>query len=201
MAGDWGFLVEEVAGELRVWHGRTSPASVRDVRLWQPNDPGRSCLHSTIRHHATSQTGSQDDGALGALEVRAVTWQQAKVDEASEGGTVRYRDANPIQRFLRRSAATAPASWLYARVLHHADRLAYRRTRGRHTLSSRLSGLPVVMLTTTGAKTGQRRTTVACGPASRSPPPRRVRPWAACAAVLRPARGTPWPAPGSPRPP
>jgi deazaflavin-dependent oxidoreductase (nitroreductase family) len=83
-----------------------------------------------------------------------VTWQQAEVDEASEGGAVRYREANPIQRFLRWSAATAPVSWLYGRVLHHLDRL----TRGRHTLSSWLSGLPVVMLTTTGAKTGQQRT-------------------------------------------
>jgi deazaflavin-dependent oxidoreductase (nitroreductase family) len=49
-------------------------------------------------------------------------------------------------------------SWLYVRVLHHLDRLSYRLTRGRHTFSSRLSGLPVVMLTTTGAKTGQQRT-------------------------------------------
>jgi deazaflavin-dependent oxidoreductase (nitroreductase family) len=49
-------------------------------------------------------------------------------------------------------------SWLYVRVLHHLDRLTYRLTRGRHTLSSWHSGLPVVMLTTTGAKTGQQRT-------------------------------------------
>ena len=71
---------------------------------------------------------------------------------------MRYREATPIQRLLRWSAATAPMSWLYARALHHLDRLSYRRTRGRHTLSSWLSGLPVVMLTTTGAKTGQPRT-------------------------------------------
>jgi deazaflavin-dependent oxidoreductase (nitroreductase family) len=71
---------------------------------------------------------------------------------------VRYREANPIQRFMRRSAATAPMSWFYARVLHHIDRLVYRLTRGRHTLASWVSGLPVVMLTTTGAKTGRRHT-------------------------------------------
>jgi deazaflavin-dependent oxidoreductase (nitroreductase family) len=59
---------------------------------------------------------------------------------------------------LRWSAATAPVSWLYARVLHRLDRLSYRLTRGRHTLSSWLSGLPVVMLTTTGARTGRQRT-------------------------------------------
>jgi deazaflavin-dependent oxidoreductase (nitroreductase family) len=86
-----------------------------------------------------------------------VTWQQAEVKEASEGGTVRYRDANPIQRFIRWSAATAPVSWLYVRVLHHIDRPIYRLTRGRHTFVNWVSGLPVVMLTTTGAKTGQQR--------------------------------------------
>jgi deazaflavin-dependent oxidoreductase (nitroreductase family) len=71
---------------------------------------------------------------------------------------VRYREAPPIQRLLRWSAATALMSWLYARVLHHLDRLSYRLTRGRYTFSSWLSGLPVVMLTTIGAKTGQQRT-------------------------------------------
>lgn len=71
---------------------------------------------------------------------------------------MRYREATPLQRFLRWSAATAPVSWLYVRVLHHLDRLSYRLTRGRHTFSSWLSGLPVVMLTTTGAKTGRQRT-------------------------------------------
>ena len=71
---------------------------------------------------------------------------------------MRYREATSLQRLLRWSAATAPVSWLYVRVLHHLDRLSYRLTRGRHTFSSWLSGLPVVMLTTTGARTGQQRT-------------------------------------------
>lgn len=68
-----------------------------------------------------------------------------------------YRDANRIQKFVRRSAAMPLLSWFYARVLHHLDRLTSRLTRGRHTVTSRLSGLPVVMLTTIGAKSGQER--------------------------------------------
>ena len=71
---------------------------------------------------------------------------------------MRYREATPIQRFVCWSAAMAPVSWVYVRVLHHLDQLSYRLTRGRHTFSSWLAGLPVVMLTTTGAKTGQQRT-------------------------------------------
>jgi len=49
-------------------------------------------------------------------------------------------------------------SWLYARSLHHVDRVLYTLTRGRATFTSWLTGLPVVMLTTTGARSGQPRT-------------------------------------------
>jgi deazaflavin-dependent oxidoreductase (nitroreductase family) len=59
---------------------------------------------------------------------------------------------------MRRFAASAPGSWLFARVLHRIDRPIYRLTGGRHTLASLVSGLPVVMLTTTGARSGQQRT-------------------------------------------
>jgi deazaflavin-dependent oxidoreductase (nitroreductase family) len=70
----------------------------------------------------------------------------------------RYRDLDPTRRFMRWSAGTAPMSWFYARVLHHLDRRVFRLTGGRHTLTSWLSGLLVVMVTTTGAKTGRQRT-------------------------------------------
>jgi deazaflavin-dependent oxidoreductase (nitroreductase family) len=69
-----------------------------------------------------------------------------------------YRQANLFQRLMRLSGAVPPISWLYARTLHHADRLVYRLTRGRATFVSLVTGLPIVMLTTTGAKSGQRRT-------------------------------------------
>ena len=76
---------------------------------------------------------------------------------------MRYREANRIQRFMRWSAATAPMSWLYVRVLHHIDRPIHRLTRGRHSFVSLVSGLPVVMLTTTGAKTRQQRVSPVIG--------------------------------------
>ena len=67
-----------------------------------------------------------------------------------------YVDAHPLRKLVRRIAATAPGSWMLARTLHHADRIVYRVTRGRTTLAAILSGLPVLMLTTTGAKSGRR---------------------------------------------
>jgi deazaflavin-dependent oxidoreductase (nitroreductase family) len=70
----------------------------------------------------------------------------------------RYRQASRIKRVTRLFAIPRPMSWLYARTLHHVDRFVYRLTHGRATFTSWITGLPVVMLTTTGAKTGRLHT-------------------------------------------
>jgi deazaflavin-dependent oxidoreductase (nitroreductase family) len=69
-----------------------------------------------------------------------------------------YAQANTLHRLIRRLGATRPGSWFFARTLHHADRLVYRLSRRRTTLASLVSGLPVVMLTTTGARSGRETT-------------------------------------------
>jgi deazaflavin-dependent oxidoreductase (nitroreductase family) len=74
-----------------------------------------------------------------------------------------YDKANVVQKLLRRFAASGPGSWLFARIMHRIDRPVHRLTRGRYTFASLLSGLPVVMLTTTGAKSGQPRTVPVLG--------------------------------------
>jgi deazaflavin-dependent oxidoreductase (nitroreductase family) len=74
-----------------------------------------------------------------------------------------YDQANPIQRATRRFAASGAGSWLFARVLHHIDRPVYRLTGGRHTFSSLISGIGIVMLTTTGARSGLPRTVPVLG--------------------------------------
>ncbi|MHB1568518.1 MAG: nitroreductase family deazaflavin-dependent oxidoreductase [Solirubrobacteraceae bacterium] len=74
-----------------------------------------------------------------------------------------YARANALQKVLRLLAASGLGAWLFARVLHRIDRPVYRLTRGRHTFASLLSGIPVVMLTTTGARTGQPRTVPVLG--------------------------------------
>ena len=73
--------------------------------------------------------------------------------------TGRYADAGAPRRLVRRFSGSRPGSWLLARVLDRADRAVYRASGGRTTLSAVLSGLPVMMLTTTGARSG-RETTV-----------------------------------------
>ena len=49
-------------------------------------------------------------------------------------------------------------SWLLSRLLHHLDRFILRITRGRHTATNLLTGLPVIWLTAIGAKSGLPRT-------------------------------------------
>jgi deazaflavin-dependent oxidoreductase (nitroreductase family) len=74
-----------------------------------------------------------------------------------------FERASGLQKALRRFAASGPGSWLFARVLHRIDRPVYRLTGGRHTFASLLAGIPVVMLTTTGARSGRPRTVPVLG--------------------------------------
>ena len=74
-----------------------------------------------------------------------------------------FEDANAVQRALRRVAGSGPGAWLFARVLYRIDRPVYRLTGGRHTLASLLSGIPVLMITTTGARSGLPRTVPVLG--------------------------------------
>ena len=76
---------------------------------------------------------------------------------------ITYAQANLLQRSLRRLGASGPGSWLFVRILHRIDRPVHRLTRGRHTFTSLLAGLPVVMLTTTGARSGAARTVPVLG--------------------------------------
>jgi deazaflavin-dependent oxidoreductase (nitroreductase family) len=69
-----------------------------------------------------------------------------------------HRGANRFRRVVRVTAAWKPLSLFYARTLHHIDRIVFRVTRGKVTFVSWVAGLPIVMLTTTGAKSGRRHT-------------------------------------------
>ena len=71
---------------------------------------------------------------------------------------ITFRGANPVQRTLRRFGASGPGSWLFSRVLQRIDRPVYKLTGGKRTFANLVSGLPVVMLTTTGVRSGQPRT-------------------------------------------
>jgi deazaflavin-dependent oxidoreductase (nitroreductase family) len=67
-------------------------------------------------------------------------------------------NAGPVRRTTRRLAATRSGAWLFAHLLYRLDTPIFCLSRRRHTLASRIAGLPVVLLTTTGARTGRPRT-------------------------------------------
>lgn len=58
---------------------------------------------------------------------------------------------------MRWTGSVKPISLFYARTLHHVDRQVFRLSGGRATFSAWVAGMPVVMLETTGARSGQRR--------------------------------------------
>ncbi|HEV7759894.1 MAG TPA: nitroreductase/quinone reductase family protein, partial [Acidimicrobiales bacterium] len=66
-------------------------------------------------------------------------------------------EANGFQRLVWKVSSSRPGSWLFAKTLHHVDRVLLRISGGRASVPGVLAGLPVVTLATTGARTGNRR--------------------------------------------
>ncbi|RMD51356.1 MAG: nitroreductase family deazaflavin-dependent oxidoreductase [Candidatus Thermofonsia bacterium] len=54
--------------------------------------------------------------------------------------------------------AWKPVSLVLARLMHWLDKLVYRWSNGRFSATSLVAGLPLIMVTTIGAKSGQPRT-------------------------------------------
>ena len=68
-----------------------------------------------------------------------------------------YHKPNAFQRFIHRFLMLRPVSVFMAHFLYHADNFALRLSRGRWTVTN-LVGLPIIQLTTIGAKSGLPRT-------------------------------------------
>jgi deazaflavin-dependent oxidoreductase (nitroreductase family) len=67
------------------------------------------------------------------------------------------------RRVIQKLAATGWASWFLSRTLRHLDRPFLHLSHNRVSLTSLLTGLPVVVLTSTGAKSGLPRITPLVG--------------------------------------
>jgi len=69
-----------------------------------------------------------------------------------------HSSANPVQRATRWFGGTTIGAWMFSRTLRHLDNVIGRLSRGRHSAPGLLAGLAVLDLTTTGRKSGRRRT-------------------------------------------
>jgi deazaflavin-dependent oxidoreductase (nitroreductase family) len=68
------------------------------------------------------------------------------------------RKPNAAQVAMQHIAGTRPGAWFFARTLPHIDRVLLRLSQGQVTLPAVVAGIPVLTVTTTGARTRQRRT-------------------------------------------
>lgn len=75
-----------------------------------------------------------------------------------------YARPNAVQRAMQAFGSTRVGSWFFAKTLRHMDRVVHRLSNGRTTVPEVLAGLPVLMVTTTGRRSGARRTTPLVAP-------------------------------------
>ncbi len=74
-----------------------------------------------------------------------------------------FPPSNVLQRSVRVVTSSRAGSWVLARLLPVLDRAVARLTRGRTTATAELSALPVLVVTTTGRRSGKRRPTQLIG--------------------------------------
>ena len=70
---------------------------------------------------------------------------------------------NAVQRAIRPLSSSRPGAWLFARSLPWIDKFVLRISRGQVTLTGATGGIPVLTITTTGARSGRPRTTPLMG--------------------------------------
>jgi deazaflavin-dependent oxidoreductase (nitroreductase family) len=74
-----------------------------------------------------------------------------------------FEDANAFHRVVRVFATTKVGAVLFRPTAHHLDRLISRPTGGKRSFAGMMGGVPAVILTTTGAKSGAPRTVAVLG--------------------------------------
>jgi deazaflavin-dependent oxidoreductase (nitroreductase family) len=74
-----------------------------------------------------------------------------------------FDDANAFHRMMRRFVATKVGVALLRPTAHHLDKLVAKLTGGKQSLTGIAGGIPAVILTTTGAKSGAPRTVAVFG--------------------------------------
>jgi deazaflavin-dependent oxidoreductase (nitroreductase family) len=66
------------------------------------------------------------------------------------------RSPSAAQRAMWHISASSPGAWLFSRTMPAIDGLTLRLSRGQTTLAGAMAGIPVLTVTTTGAKSGRR---------------------------------------------
>ncbi len=64
------------------------------------------------------------------------------------------RPVNGAQRVFQRGASTKAGAWLFSKLAHRVDGRLLAMTHGRTAVATLMAGLPIITVTTTGAKSG-----------------------------------------------
>jgi len=70
-----------------------------------------------------------------------------------------FRPPNALQRALQAFGSSTVGAWTFSKILAPTDRVVHRLSKGRTSTPAILAGLPVLMVTTTGRRSGAPRTT------------------------------------------
>ena len=70
---------------------------------------------------------------------------------------------NAFHRLNRALASSRSGAWLFSKVEHHLDELVDRLSGRRTTFTQAMAGMPVIDVTTVGARSGQPRTSPLVG--------------------------------------
>jgi deazaflavin-dependent oxidoreductase (nitroreductase family) len=74
-----------------------------------------------------------------------------------------FDDANPFHRMMRTFAATKVGVAVFRPTAHRLDRVANKLTGGRRNFAEIVTGVPAVILTSIGAKSGEPRSVAVYG--------------------------------------
>lgn len=69
-----------------------------------------------------------------------------------------HHSVNGFQRLMQRFGSSRGGAWMFSKVLAPLDHVVHRVTSGRTSAPEVLAGLPVILVTTTGRRSGQART-------------------------------------------
>lgn len=68
-----------------------------------------------------------------------------------------HKKISRFQLFVQKIAASPAGSRVLSLFMHHLDRACLKASRGRTSVTEIFAGMPMVLLTTTGARSGKRR--------------------------------------------
>ena len=69
-----------------------------------------------------------------------------------------HREPNLVQRAMQAFSSSRFGAWFFSKTLRYLDRAVHKLSGGRTSVPQVLAGLPVLLVTTTGRKSGQPRT-------------------------------------------